>query len=112
MEPFAGRQGYTFFDLFWGFDTRKVDPQSQDMTVFLMPPGLLQITDYKPPNGPRTIQALHSLSMQAATVNGGKNSLIPSRVAGSDNYQWASLDCSICVVRFSLVKKQLGCAMR
>jgi hypothetical protein len=44
VEPFAGRQCYTVFDLFWGFDARKVDPSSRDLTAFLTPLGLLRIT--------------------------------------------------------------------
>jgi transposase InsO family protein len=44
VEPFAGRQCYTVFDLFWGFDARKVHPASRDMTAFLTPLGLLRIT--------------------------------------------------------------------
>jgi transposase InsO family protein len=44
VEPFAGRQCYTVFDLFWGFDARKVHPSSRDLTAFLTPLGLLRIT--------------------------------------------------------------------
>jgi transposase InsO family protein len=44
VEPFAGRQCYTVFDLFWGFDARKVHPSSCDLTTFLTPLGLLRIT--------------------------------------------------------------------
>ena len=44
IEPFAGKQCYTVFDLFSGFDTRKVDPASRDLTSFLTPLGLLRIT--------------------------------------------------------------------
>ena len=44
VEPFAKRQCYTVFDLFWGFDARKVHPESRDMTSFLTPLGLLRIT--------------------------------------------------------------------
>lgn len=44
VEPFAGRQCYTVFDLFWGFDARKVEPSSRDLTSFLTPLGLLRIT--------------------------------------------------------------------
>ena len=44
VEPFAGRQCYTVFDLFWGFDARKVHPASRDLTSFLTPLGLLRIT--------------------------------------------------------------------
>ena len=28
VEPFVGRQCYTVFDLYWGFDARKVHPKS------------------------------------------------------------------------------------
>jgi len=44
IEPFAGRQCYTVFDLFWGFDARKVHPASRDLTAFLTPLGLLRLT--------------------------------------------------------------------
>lgn len=44
VEPFAGRQCYTVFDLYWGFDARKVHPESRDLTAFLTPLGLLRIT--------------------------------------------------------------------
>jgi len=44
IEPFAGRQCYTVFDLFWGFDARKVHPASRDLTAFLSPLGLLRLT--------------------------------------------------------------------
>ena len=44
IEPFAGRQCYTVFDLFWGFDARKVHPESRDLTAFLTPLGLLRLT--------------------------------------------------------------------
>jgi len=44
VENFAGRQCYTVFDLFWGFDARKIHPKSRGMTAFSTPLGLLQIT--------------------------------------------------------------------
>ena len=44
VEPYAGRQCYTVFDLFWGFDARKVAPESRDLTSFWTPLGLLRIT--------------------------------------------------------------------
>jgi transposase InsO family protein len=44
VEPFAGRQCYTVFDLFWGFDARKVHPACRDLTAFHTPLGLLRIT--------------------------------------------------------------------
>jgi hypothetical protein len=44
VEPFAGRQCYTVFDLFWGFDGRKIHPKSRDMTAFYSPLGLLRLT--------------------------------------------------------------------
>jgi hypothetical protein len=44
VEGFAGRQCYTVFDLFWGFDARKIHPKSRDFTTFMTPLGLLQIT--------------------------------------------------------------------
>ena len=44
VEDFAARKCYTAFDLFWGFDARKVHPTSRDMTSFQTPLGLLRIT--------------------------------------------------------------------
>ena len=44
VEDFAARKCYTVFDLFWGFDARKVHPTSRDMTSFQTPLGLLRIT--------------------------------------------------------------------
>jgi hypothetical protein len=32
------------FDLFWGFDARKMHPDSRDLTAFLTPLGLLHLT--------------------------------------------------------------------
>ena len=44
VEPFAGHQCYTVFDLFWGFDARRVHPKSRDLTAFSTPLGLLRLT--------------------------------------------------------------------
>src|ERR1700722_1279393 len=44
VEPFAKRQCYTVFDLYWGYDARKIHPTSRDLTTFLTPLGLLRIT--------------------------------------------------------------------
>ena len=44
VEEFAGRQCYSVFDLFWGFDARKIHPKSRGLTAFMSPLGLLQIT--------------------------------------------------------------------
>ena len=44
VEGFTGCQCYTVFDLFWGFDARKIHPKSRDLTAFMTPLGLLQIT--------------------------------------------------------------------
>lgn len=44
VEGFAGHQCYTVFDLFWGFDARKIHPCSRGLTAFQTPKGLLQIT--------------------------------------------------------------------
>jgi hypothetical protein len=44
VESFAGRQCYTVFDLFWGFDARKMHPDSRDLTAFLTLLGLLHLT--------------------------------------------------------------------
>lgn len=43
VENFGGHQCYTVFDLFWGFDARKIHPKSRDLTAFMTPLGLLQI---------------------------------------------------------------------
>jgi hypothetical protein len=44
VEGFAGRQCYTVFDLYWGFDARRMEPESRDMTAFMTPLELLRIT--------------------------------------------------------------------
>jgi len=44
VEGFAGRQCYTVFNLFWEVDARKIHPKSRDLTTFMTPLGLLQIT--------------------------------------------------------------------
>jgi len=44
IEEFAGWQYYSAFDLFWGFDARKIHKKSRDLTTFMTPLGLLQIT--------------------------------------------------------------------
>ena len=44
VEPFAGHQCYTVFDLFSGFDGRMVHPESRDLTAFHTPLGLLRLT--------------------------------------------------------------------
>jgi hypothetical protein len=44
VEPFAGRACYSVFDLFWGYDARKIHPNSRDPTSFMSPLGLLRIT--------------------------------------------------------------------
>jgi hypothetical protein len=44
VEPFAARQCYTVFDLFWGYDARIVHPVSRDLTAFYTPLGLLRLT--------------------------------------------------------------------
>ena len=44
VENFAGRQCYTVFDLFWGFDAHKIHPNSRELTSFSTPLGTLQLT--------------------------------------------------------------------
>jgi hypothetical protein len=44
VEPFAGHQCYTVFNLFWGFDARRVHPDSWDSTAFSTPLRLLRLT--------------------------------------------------------------------
>ena len=44
VENFAGRQCYTVFDLFWGFDAHKIHPKSRELTTFSTPLGTLQLT--------------------------------------------------------------------
>jgi len=57
VEPFAGRQCYTVFDLFWGFDAQRVHPASRDLTAFLTSN---HIHAYR----------LHQLSCQISTMHG------------------------------------------
>lgn len=44
VEQFAKRQCYTVFDLYWGYDARKIHIKSRDLTSFLSPLGLLRLT--------------------------------------------------------------------
>lgn len=44
VEPFAGRACYTVFDLYSGYDARKVAPESRDLTSFNTPLGLYRLT--------------------------------------------------------------------
>ncbi len=44
IELYGGCQCYTMFDMFWGFNARKVDVNSRDLTAFYTPLGLLHIT--------------------------------------------------------------------
>ena len=44
VEACAGRQCYTVLDMQSGFDARKMDPTSRDLTAFQTPLGLLHIT--------------------------------------------------------------------
>jgi hypothetical protein len=37
VDGFAGHQCYTVLDLYWGFDARKMDEESRDMTAFMTP---------------------------------------------------------------------------
>ena len=66
VEPFAGRKCYTVFDLYWGFDARKVNTLSRPMTAFLTPLGLLQITSMPTgyTNSPSEFQACMTFILQ------------------------------------------------
>ena len=66
VEPFAGHQCYTVFDLYWGFDARKVHPRSRDLTAFMTPLGLLRITSLPTgfTNSPAEFQACMSFILQ------------------------------------------------
>ena len=44
VEPFAGHQCYTVFDMCSGFDARKLHPDSRDLTAISTPLGLLRLT--------------------------------------------------------------------
>ena len=44
VDGFAGCQCYTVFDLYSGFDARKVHSKSRELTAFMTPLGLLQLT--------------------------------------------------------------------
>jgi len=44
VEGFAARQCYTVFNLFWGFNARRVAKESRELTAFTTPLGLLHIT--------------------------------------------------------------------
>jgi len=44
VDGFAGHQCYTVFDLYSGFDARKIHIKSRELTAFMTPLGLLQLT--------------------------------------------------------------------
>ena len=44
VDQFLSGKCFTILDLHWGFDARKMDEASRDMTAFLTPLGLLRIT--------------------------------------------------------------------
>ena len=44
VNGFAGRQCYTVFDLYSGYDARKIHPRSRELTAFMTPLGMLQLT--------------------------------------------------------------------
>ncbi|VDC02641.1 unnamed protein product [Peniophora sp. CBMAI 1063] len=44
VEKYAGRACNSVFDLFWGFDARRLHPNSRDMTAFQTPLGALRLT--------------------------------------------------------------------
>ena len=71
VEPFAGRQCYTVFDLYWGFDARKVHPNSRDLTAFQTPLGVLRITSLPTgyTNSPSEFQACMSFILQDEMPN-------------------------------------------
>jgi hypothetical protein len=71
VESFAGRQCYTVFDLFWGFDARKIHPRSRDLTAFMTPLGLLQITSLPTgfTNSPAEFQKCMSIILQDEIPN-------------------------------------------
>ena len=44
VDQFLGGKCFTVLDLYWGFDARKMDETSRDMTAFYCPIGLLRLT--------------------------------------------------------------------
>jgi hypothetical protein len=44
LNHFWAANAIQCFDLFWGFNTRRVHPDSRDLTAFATPLGLLQLT--------------------------------------------------------------------
>ena len=67
VEPFAGRTICTAFDLYWGFDARKVHPDSRDLTAFYTPLGALRITSLPTgfTNSPAEFQACMQFILQS-----------------------------------------------
>ena len=67
VEPFAGRACYTVLDLYWGFDARKVHPDSRDLTAFYTPLGALRITSLPTgfTNSPAEFQACMQFILQS-----------------------------------------------
>ena len=71
VDSFAGRQCYTVFDLFWGFDARKIHPKSRELTAFMTPLGLLQLTSLPTgfTNAPAEFQKCMSIILQEEIPN-------------------------------------------
>ena len=71
VDSFAGSQCYTVFDLFWGFDARKIHPKSQELTAFMTPLGLLQLTSLPTgfTNSPAEFQKCMSIVLQEEIPN-------------------------------------------
>ena len=44
IDQYLGGKCFIVLDLYWGFDARKMDEASRDMTAFVSPLGLLRIT--------------------------------------------------------------------
>ena len=44
VEPFVAEVCTTVFDLLWGFNSRKIYPDSRDLIAFLVPLGALHLT--------------------------------------------------------------------
>lgn len=94
VEPFGGAQCYTVFDLFWGFDARKVAPESRDLTTFQSPLGLLQITSMPMgfTNSPAEFQKCMTFILQDEIESGKANIFIDDLPVKGPKTQYLDTD--------------------
>ena len=71
VNQYLGGKCFTVLDLYWGFDARKMDEASRDMTAFYTPLGMLRITSLPTgfTNSPSEFQECMVFVFKEAIVN-------------------------------------------